>query len=112
MNVINKIQLIITILLASTITYFVIPLILFEIMDSKIASIICVLLINVIYSFVISLKLIRKFNFSFITSILLGLLFIPFSLVLYKLSTVIYFVLYIIVSLVAQLIYYKYSKKE
>ena len=52
----------------------------------------------------------KKKGFSYILPIYIGLVFIPFSIVLYNLSTILYSLLYIVVCYVASLITYKYKR--
>ena len=113
MKILYKLEDMVWIVLISIIIYLILPLI-FRILFkeySNIVSIICVLFINVIYSFILSLILTKKYNFSLIYPIIVGLLFIPCSYMIYNLWTIIYCFLYISFGLVGSLIYYKYNSK-
>lgn len=112
MKIIDRLESIIWIFLISLVVYFILPISMTLIMKPKTSSIICVFLINVIYSFIICLVHAKKHGFKWYFPIIIGMLFIPFSLLLYTEVTIIYFVLYVLVGLVSELICYKYLKKE
>lgn len=113
MRIIDKIKTIIWICIISSVIYAIFPttLALFLGKYNLIISIICVYFINVIYSFVSGLILTKKKGFSFSNCIILGLIFIPWSLIIYNLSTVYYSILYIFICLISSLICYKNISK-
>lgn len=111
MSIIDKIEVLIWLLIISSIVYLLLPLTTFLLGESyiQIVSILCVLFVNVIYSFILNLVITKKYDFKWYFPVIIGLLFIPYSLILYSPTTVCFFALYIIVGLLASLICYKYK---
>ena len=113
MKILYKLENIIWITLISIIIYLIIPLIFISIFKKydNIVSVICVLFINVIYSFISGLILTKKYGFSFIYPIIIGIIFIPCSFMLYNNWTIMYSILYVAVCSVSSLICFKYNSK-
>ncbi len=112
MKIIEKIEMVVWTLLISVIIYFLVPVFTSLILNTKTTSIICILFINTVYVFVSSLIYNKKYGFKWVYPVITSLLYVPFSLLLYKTSNVIYFIFYILVGMVSQLIYYKYVVKK
>lgn len=114
MKIINKVESIVWVLITSIAIYLLLPLCLFIFLDkyNAIISVICILFINTLYAFISGIVFTKKNGFSFILSLILGILFIPYGLMIYNNDAIIYSVLYIAVSLISSLIYYKYVIKD
>ena len=112
MKLYDKVEPYIWLLIICSFLYFILPISVVSFLPkySNIITIIFVLVINVIFSFIIGMINTKKKGFSYVLPIYIGLVFIPFSLLMYNKSTVLYSVLYIVVCFVASLITYKYKK--
>ena len=112
LKVLDKIEEIIKIVIFSSLVYLVIPLTLLIIkVPVRYISIFCIIFINTIYSFVSGLKHTKKYGFNWYHSLIVGIMFIPCSIVIYNKISLLYCILYILVTLIGSLIYYKYTKK-
>ena len=112
MKKIYKIEELMWIIVISVIIYLLIPpLILYLLPINKdVCSKVCVLLINTIYVFISCMKYTKKNSFKWYYPILLGMTFIPCSLLIYNFDTIYYSVYYIVIGLISSLICYRYIK--
>ena len=114
MKIYDRVEPYIWLLILCAFIYFILPVTFVSLIPkySSIITIIFVLMINVVFSFVVGTINTKKKGFSYILPIYIGLVFIPFSIVLYNLFTILYSLLYIVVCYVASLITYKYKSKR
>ncbi len=110
----QKIEKFLWIILISFIVYDFIPIFAYLMSESAANNYakICVLFINSIYSLLAGIILTKQDGFKWYYSIVIGILFIPSSILLYNFSTIIFSIVYIVICLVGSLLYYKYSNKK
>lgn len=102
------------VLLIGIFVYYIIPIFVngMSEIDANNFAVLCVLFINSIYAIVSSFILAKLNNFKWYYSIIIGILFIPASLLHYNLSTMIYTLLYILEAMIGSSLYIKYWIKQ
>lgn len=112
MKIYDKIEKYIWLLIICSFIYFILPLSFIALFpkQSGFITIVSVLFVNVMFSFVMGIISSKRHGFNYAYPIILGIYFIPFCLMVYTSSTLMYSLLYIVVCYVSSLIYYKYKK--
>lgn len=105
----QRIERILWIVIISIMVYFLVPIIGFAMSDifASIYAKVCVLLINVIYVILVNIFIIKKDSFRWYYPVIIGILFIPASILIYDISTIYFSILYIIIGIICSLIYHK-----
>ena len=113
MEIMYKMENVIWISIISTMVYLILPLLLKVAFPTqgKLISVLCVLLVNTMFVFIYSMLLTKKHGFSYLYAFTLGIIFIPCALFLYNAFILAYSTLYILLGLIASLIYFKYTNK-